>query len=142
MPSLLALASRLENPRPGLVRAGEALVERIGENFERQSAPDGTPWTPLAPFTIKERRKKGTLSRGILRDEGSLESSVHFAFQSPDRIIAGPPPSVKAHTHQEGGTVKRNGKTYRIPARPYVPTAEQARARVVGTFHAYLMESR
>ena len=36
----------------------------IAVNFERQSAPDGTPWHPLAPMTQAER-KRGIDHRGI-----------------------------------------------------------------------------
>jgi len=36
----------------------------IYQNFEREQAPDGTPWAPLAPMTQRERRA-GIDHRGI-----------------------------------------------------------------------------
>jgi hypothetical protein len=36
----------------------------IHENFKREQSPDGTPWTPLAPYTQQQRRA-GIDERGI-----------------------------------------------------------------------------
>ena len=67
----------------GVARAG------IRSNFEHERAPDGTPWEPLAPMTVAERRK-GIDERGvpfrvgghhpILKRTGDLQRS----FTDPD----------------------------------------------------------
>lgn len=59
----------------GLARIGElgkreaeivadAARRGIAQNFEREQAPDGTPWHPLAPMTQRERAK-GIDHRGV-----------------------------------------------------------------------------
>jgi phage gpG-like protein len=67
----------------GAARAG------IRSNFEHERAPDGTPWDPLAPRTVAERRE-GIDERGIpfrvgghhpiLKRTGDLQRS----FTDPD----------------------------------------------------------
>ena len=57
---------------PAFAEIGEYLIESHQERFKLEVAPDGTPWEPLSPKTI--RAKNGNdqilvgLNSGILRD--------------------------------------------------------------------------
>ena len=53
-------------------QAGEWMRRETQLNFARQSDPEGKPWEPLKPSTL--RRKKTT---AILRETGSLSASIH-----------------------------------------------------------------
>jgi phage virion morphogenesis protein len=94
-------------------------LERVHrEHFDNQSAPDGTPWEPLSPYTVA---KKGFDQ--VLRESGRLRGSL-------TRRGAGAVRRVKqrelvygtrvpyASFHQSGF---RNARTNtRVPARPMV----------------------
>ncbi|WP_414089890.1 MULTISPECIES: phage virion morphogenesis protein [Paracoccus] len=43
------------------------MVLSAGRNFKAQSAPDGTPWKPLAPATIKARAGPPTRAGPIVQ---------------------------------------------------------------------------
>jgi len=54
-------------------------VERTRKRIERTKLdPDGVPWQPWALSTEEHRRRKGTLSRGLLYDTGALLNSITF----------------------------------------------------------------
>ncbi len=60
---------------------GMALKAETLRCFEREQAPDGTPWAPLSPVTIARRRggRKGKATSGnvkILQDTGLLRGSI------------------------------------------------------------------
>ena len=68
-------------------------------NFARESDPDGKPWTPLRPSTLRRKR-----TRAILRETGSLAASV--MMQGPSgrrvRIVVG----VAYGIYHQTGTVR------------------------------------
>jgi phage gpG-like protein len=58
---------------------GERLLESVDDNFDNESAPDGTRWTPLSPVT-RDRRSKanGNAPMTILRASGHLKESINY----------------------------------------------------------------
>lgn len=59
---------------PALSQIGEYLLESHHARFQLEVAPDGTPWEPLAPETLK--RKKG--EDRILQDKGYLRDTLSY----------------------------------------------------------------
>lgn len=117
---LTALLRRLTFPKePFFKRVGQHMELSTGENFRRETAPDGTPWKKLAPATIKGRVRKKLNPDGILRASGILRQSVSHQA-GVDRVIWGARAQHAgksyARIHQLGGEIQvaeRKGKIYR-----------------------------
>lgn len=88
---------------PAFADFGEYLILAHGERFERQQAPDGTPWEPLSP-RYQARKKKNPdkilVLEGFMRDllaYNATASGLEFGtnqvqgashqFGAPDRGI-------------------------------------------------------
>lgn len=121
--SLRDLLDRMDNRRPFYSAVGNLLVGSTGENFRTETGPDGRPWTPHRPSTIKARTRKGQLPLTILRSNSkgmsgsSLAGSINYVA-SDDEVRVGSPKQTAA-IHQLGGTIKRKarkGKIYRMKA--------------------------
>lgn len=111
---LQALLNKMDQREPFFRDVGELLLRSIKENFKAQKAPDGTPWTPLAPSTIKARRRGRKSAVSILRDRGRLMGSINYAATN-DSVTIGAVPDYAA-IHQLGGVIEkpeRKGKIYR-----------------------------
>ena len=79
---------------------GQVLATSTRERFRSATAPDGSPWKPLSPKTLK--RKKNSR---ILVESGELHGSIHHEVQG-DTVAIGT--NLKyAGVHQFGGTIQR-----------------------------------
>lgn len=86
--ALRAMLQRQAQPETGAASGGDTLAARIGERlvkttrerFKTQTAPDGTPWAPLKPATI--RRKKKNPDK-ILTLQGYLGGNASGGGQGP-----------------------------------------------------------
>ena len=83
-----------------LRKAGLFLERETKLNFAQESDPDGKPWAPLKPSTLRRKRR----TRAILRETGSLAASV--MMQGPNggrvRILVG----VAYGIYHQTGTVR------------------------------------
>lgn len=93
---------------------GEYLLLESDRRFDRQSAPDGTPWAPLKPETLARKRIPK-----ILTERSRLRDSLAYDAE-PERLTLYTP-VIYAAIHQFGGTAGRGAK---IPARPFMGLAE------------------
>ena len=164
---LRELAGRIGNLSPALKVIGERMVEWTFERFNRGGpAPDGTPWAPLKPATLKRKRGKG-----ILRESDLLRDSVHYQLLGPSTLAEGSN-RVYAAIQQLGGAVVhgareavlhfrryKSGQTLfakprqahfgqkasigehmtHIPARPYLGVSAENAVEIVGIINQYLM---
>lgn len=84
---LAALPSRLRNLRAvveqGIAPLAIAMIER---HKESQGAAFGHPWAALAPSTIAQRLRRGTLENGILDDTGHLFRAIFESLANGQRI--------------------------------------------------------
>lgn len=133
--ALTKLAERCTNLRPVMAKIGMEYEKRVLDNFRRQQSPGGTPWKPLASWTIvggllkrKAYGKKGDLlARGkkylankrILIASGALQRSVHHQATATSVAIGSSGSIPYAAIHQFGGKAGR-GKKVSIPARPWL----------------------
>ena len=111
---LRVLIGLMDRKRPFFDDVGNLLVASIGRRFHAQRAPDGTPWAPLKPATIKARRRRGRSKLAILRETGGLAGSIN-AQTSDDEVRVGSTHDLAA-IHQLGGTIEmpaRAAKIYR-----------------------------
>jgi len=80
MDELEAIAARIRDLSPVLIVAAQDTKTLISDSFRRSRSPDGSPWTPLAPSTVK-RRRQGPRTRArkatILVDTEVLKKSIY-----------------------------------------------------------------
>lgn len=115
--NLDALLDRMADPAPFYREVGNLLVGSVGENFRRQQTPQGVPWQPLRPATIRARQRRGRSALAILRETGVLAGSISFEV-APDGVRIGSPVRYAA-IHQFGGTIDRAPRTGRIYRRQF-----------------------
>jgi len=125
--SISELLARLVDTTPLMAEIGEIVVESVQRNFEEKQAPDGTPWKPLAPATVRARAKKGRSAEDILIFNRILMGSVHPEAHR-DHVDIGTN-IVYAAVHQFGIGAYSHIETRRtmpaIPARPYLGVREE-----------------
>lgn len=139
---LRALLNRLGTLDQGPLNAflfdlGEGIVYRINKRFETSTAPDGTPWKPLAQATynaLADRlgksnfQKDGRLnSKGasklankkiLIGETGDLKRQNHILVMN--NVLSVFNTMIYAALHMWGGMAGKNHKVT-IPARPYYP---------------------
>jgi phage gpG-like protein len=134
------LQSRSDDMTPVMTRIGALYERRVLENFAKESAPDGTPWTPLSEVTMHmglaknkgwQPVRKGLSARGkrylqgkkILFESGDLQQSIHFQADSDSVTIGSSGSIAYAAIQQLSGKAGRGRKTF-IPAREYLAMNE------------------
>lgn len=107
---LRAMLERQAQPETGTSSGSDTLAARIGERlmestrdrFKTQVAPDGTPWVPLKPATV--RRKKYNPDK-ILTLRGYLRGGIHWQALDGNTVQVGS--NLKyAAIHQFGGEIQ------------------------------------
>lgn len=88
---------------------GLKLLSMVRMNFERETAPDGTPWTALRPATVRRRRGQ---AHPILRVEGNLYRSITVQADAVKAEVGSNWPY--ARIHQLGGEIQRKGGVARL----------------------------
>ncbi|MCI5097517.1 MAG: phage virion morphogenesis protein [Rhodobacteraceae bacterium] len=107
---LLLILSRIGDPGGFYRSVGERLLSSSKDRFRQENAPDGTPWEPLKPATIKAREKAGQTPITILRSNSkgksgsALAGSLSYEADQTEVRIGSPLP--QAGIHQFGGTIK------------------------------------
>lgn len=91
------LVDRMENPLGFYKNVGEHLRNSIQDNFERETAPDGTPWQPLKARTIRDREKRRLTPITILRARGRLVGSFSVAATAMEARVGTPVEYAAAH---------------------------------------------
>lgn len=114
--NLSALVERLSDPRPFYKKVGEIFESSVIDRFQTETAPDGTPWTPLRPSTLASRLRRKKSGQGILRDSGALRMAISHQVEEGG-VRVGVASGIKyAAIHQFGGTINmpaRTGKIFR-----------------------------
>jgi len=99
-----------------------AMQQAVYNAFRFQQAPDGSPWPPLAPLTLRARARKGNHSQQPLIATGAMYRSITSDSSATEASIAigAGLPDARAWWNQFGTT--------RAPARPLLPVTEFAAA--------------
>ena len=96
------------------------------ERWQRQDSPEGVPWAPLSPVTLRRRQQRGISGTAILRETGLLRSTVRGTSSAPwsAEVTVGGPGSWAA-VHQKGNPANTfGGARAPIPARPMIPEGD------------------
>jgi phage virion morphogenesis protein len=110
------LQDQMEDLAPFYKNVGEHIQEVTPQNFENETAPDGTPWEKLSPVTLAAREERGTGST-IYREYGDFIGSINYQASSDD--FRWGTNDVRGRIFQLGGKAGR-GKKVTLPARPYI----------------------
>ena len=111
------------------------LRESAEESFAREAAPDGTPWQPLAPATLSEKRKRGYADT-ILQRQGTLVDSIQTDWDRRS-AVAGTNIAYAA-IHQFGGDIEQSARSISIPARPFLGVSRRYEDEIVGAIRDHL----
>lgn len=116
---LAELIGKMQRPIGFYKNVGERLLESVANNFDNESAPDGTRWAPLSPVT-RDRRSRlyGNAPMTILRASGYLKETIN-SKASDTEVRIGSALAYAAIQHF-GGESKGYMKGAVIPARPYL----------------------
>lgn len=128
---LTELIARGEDLKPALREIGEYLDLAHRERWDRERAPDGTPWAPLKPAT--QARKKRNAGKILVLD-GYLRDQLRYQASS-DRLEFGTD-RVYGATHQFGRPEAG------IPARPFLGLSEEDERQVLEILTEYLEGAR
>ncbi len=157
---LKVTADKLQNMRQFWSSVGMYVQKQtIKERFNKEQSPEGQKWKPLAPATIKRKKRHKRGNMKILQDTGELRKSV--AYEARDDSVRVGSVLKYARIHQFGGTVevsrlgqykrdhknhrfKRKGNSYsyshkvNIPARPFLGVTESEKKHIVSMFGQYI----
>ncbi|MDH5785334.1 MAG: phage virion morphogenesis protein [Chromatiales bacterium] len=121
---LLEVGQNLDAPFADI---GEYLLNSHRERWARQEAADGTPWAPLAPKTVKRKKKN---QNKILVLEGDLRDLLRYQT-APDGLEFGTD-RIYGATHQFGDEERG------IPARPPLGLTEEDRVEILDILQEHL----
>lgn len=123
-----------EDLTPVMRKISFIMLDAVEENFEKEGRPR---WTPLAPSTIKERKRIGRWPGKMLqRSAGGLAASVSNSWNS-NSARAGTN-KVYAAIHQFGGRAGRNREA-EIPARAFLALTNEDIAEIRAAITAHIM---
>lgn len=112
---LRVLLARLDNRKPFFDRIGDKLLLSVSNNFRDQTGPDGRPWTPHAPATVRTRIRAKQLPLTILATNhkgvtgSNLRASIRRQATNDELLVGSPKPY--AAIHQFGGTIQKPAGT-------------------------------
>ena len=136
---LSGLVDAINDPSPLLAELGEYGLRSTRARFKTQTAPDGTAWTALQPWSQKEKRRN---KNRILTLNGYLRGQMTWQLVG-DRTVEIGSNLPYAAVHQFGATIKPRAakvlmfrghvaKSVTIPARPYLGLSDEDRSEIVG----------
>ncbi|MBZ4022188.1 phage virion morphogenesis protein [Rhodobacter sp. TJ_12] len=140
------LLARMDNRHPFYASVGERLLSSTRDRFESETDPNGAPWTPLAPRTIKQRQKRGQLPLTILRSNSkgmagsSLAGSINYIASAEDVRIGSP--KVYAAIHQLGGTIQKPESSRYMVGRRFAKRAQEGGRDVPIKAHTITIPAR
>lgn len=116
--ALNRLVSAVENPRPVFVQMGEYLQLSHRQRFDRQVDPDGRPWKPNAPSTVRAYNRKRGGTKKVLHGLTLLLRDT-LTYNPLPRGVEFGSPQLYSNIHQFGGKAGRRHQVT-IPERPFI----------------------
>lgn len=98
------LIDRMENAEGFYKNVGEYLLNSVGDNYDKEQAPDGTPWKELSAVTVERREAAGYGPTPILRVTGALRGS--WNYEASDTSVSVGTAKIQAALLHFGGESK------------------------------------
>ncbi|MBE7419838.1 MAG: phage virion morphogenesis protein [Ideonella sp.] len=134
-------AARLADPSDLLQRIGGTLRSNIEGRFDSKLAPDGTPWLPLAPSTVKRYLKKydGNIPGSLLERTRHMRDSLQQPLVGTGYVEVGFSEPIAAY--HETGTRRGLPRRSLLSDDPIAGTlGAQDRDDVLDEVNAYLQQ--
>ncbi|WP_028468425.1 phage virion morphogenesis protein [Neptunomonas japonica] len=128
------LIANVSDTQPAMIEIAEYLHERTRDHFDNQQDPDGTPWAPLAPSTLKAKQRKGVPVDKILHGQHLHLRDTIFPFWSNNEagVSTGPGTEAYAATQQFGADERS------IEARPFLGVNAEDETEVIEIMNQFL----
>lgn len=95
--ALGTLGKKAEDLRRPMREAGMFMERELKLGFAKESDPDGAPWAPLKPSTLRQKR-----SGAILRETSALAGSIALQSVSSSNVRVGSSGVAYGIYHQTG----------------------------------------
>jgi len=125
--ALNQLLQQSGNLNPALADIGEYLLDSTQQRFVDQQAPDGTPWDPVSPKTLKKKKRKDR----VLTETGTLADTLNYQLGA-NQLMLGSNLEYAA-THQFGR--EADG----MPARPFLGIAPFEQTEILAILQDHLL---
>lgn len=134
---LRKLSARLTDTATANRKVSIDLYGLVMRNFDEEGGLRGG-WTPLKPGTVKAKSREGYAM--ILQNTGALKNSFEPFSDKEEagvgaRLYTGDGPTDLAAVHEYGSEAQN------IPARPMLPTPEQALAAGINVYNILVREA-
>lgn len=131
---LAELVRKTARLRPAFLEIRELLIESTQRRFKEERGPDGQPWQPLSPRTLKSKKKAGSrFPNGILKQSGQMAENI-FGEATDTSLTIGSP-EVQSAIQQFGGVA---GFSSVIPARPFLGLSDDDIRGITGILEDHL----
>lgn len=131
--ALRDLLGRFDRREPFFRAVGERVLASATDRFRTQTDPDGRPWAPHAPATIRARIRNRQLPLTILstnaRPASSLRGSLGYVAGNDEVRVGSPLPY--AAIHQLGGTIEKPAGTRWMAGRRFAKREKNPEGREV-----------
>ena len=87
-PALEKLARQMGDMSNVMNDIGQALVASSEKRMDEGVSPDGTPFAPRSPVTVRAYVKRGISFRGVLHKSGKLRQSLFHTY-GPEHVEIG-----------------------------------------------------
>lgn len=124
--ALERLARKIDNMQVPMREAGLYMERETKLGFARQSDPDGNPWAPLKPATLRRKR-----TRSILRETSTLAAGISLTSATKTRA------TIQATAGSEYGIFHQTG-TSKMAQRQFIGIGDRHRPKIRQIFEDYL----
>lgn len=147
--ALKHLQSRTSDLSPLMHEIGEYLTETTKRRFDISTAPDGTPWAPNSPTTIRQPLGKSGKSRMSIKKplisgrsgmQSSLMATINYK-SGRDFVEVGSIKEQAAMLHFGGQKSKFPHLWGDIPARPFLGISDHDHRSIMDTISDYINRS-
>jgi phage virion morphogenesis protein len=143
------------NLKPAFQDIGEYLLISHRERFDKEQAPDGTPWEPLADSTLRRkmlkgvRRGKGQKRKTLTTSQGTKAGAINALARGKIMVERGDLRDLLRYQASGAGlqlgTDRIYGATHQfgdparnIPARPFLGLSDQDQVEIMAILERHL----
>ena len=126
--ALNRVVAATQRPEPLFREMGEYLQFSHRRRFDREVDPDGRPWTPNAPSTIRTYARKRGGRKKVLHGLTLLLRDT-LTYNVLPRGLEFGSPAPYSNIHQFGGRAGRGGRVV-IPERPFIGLSREDQAEL------------
>lgn len=137
--ALQQLSARTTDLRPALIEIGEKLASSTMARFASGTAPDGTPWQPNSPVTIRRYELAGQSGKKpLVGATRNLGTGISWQLRGNDAVEVGSAEPYAAMQQFGGSKAAWPHLWGDIPARPYLGLSVEDERDILDIVAGYL----